>query len=149
MLEDIRVSDEIFDPDFFMHKEDVDVCWRAQLRGWSSVYVPGAVAYHIRHFRPGQRQAVSPHMRFLGVRNRYLLMLKNDIPAHFWCDLPAIAFYDLRILAYLLLRERSSLRAFRSIWQLRQRMRKKRRIIQASRQVDWRQLRRWFKRQPD
>jgi GT2 family glycosyltransferase len=35
-----------FDETFFMEWEDLDLCWRAWLRGWSTVYVPDAVARH-------------------------------------------------------------------------------------------------------
>jgi GT2 family glycosyltransferase len=145
MLDDIRVMGEVFDADFFMHKEDVDVCWRAQLRGWESVYVPGAVAQHIRKFRPGQRQRVSAYMRFLGVRNRYLLMLKNEISAHFWRDVMAILVYEVGILGYVLLRERESLRAYFSVLRLLPRILAKRRVIQGGREVGWRQMAEAFK----
>lgn len=144
MLDDIRVCDEVFDADFFMHKEDVDVCWRAQLRGWESTYVPAARAFHVRAFRPGQRRAIPAHIRMLSVRNRYLLSVKNEIPAHFLRDLPFILFYDAGVLAYMLLRERTSLQAFRSLWQLRQRMLKKRHLIQSRRRVDANAITRWF-----
>lgn len=135
MLEDIRVQGEIFDTDFFMHKEDVDVCWRAQLRGWRALYAPEAVAHHIRSFRPGQRERVSSDMRFYGVRNRYLLMMKNEIPALFWRDSWAILAYDLAIFAYTLLFERKSLSAFRSAWSLRHMMFEKRKWIQSHRKA--------------
>lgn len=144
MLEDIRVMDEVFDSNFFMQKEDVDVCWRAQLLGWSSLYVPDAVAYHIRSFRPGQRWRVSAEMRKLAIQNRYLLMLKNDIGAHFLRDLPYIISYDLAILIYIILYERESLSAGRSLWKLRKRMLEKRKIIQARRRVDWHSIAKWF-----
>ncbi len=144
MLEDIRVLDEIFDADFFMHKEDIDVCWRAQLCGWGSACVPGATARHVRGFRPGQRARVSAVIRFYGVRNRYLLMLKNEQRTHFLRDLPAIAIYDLGILAYLLVRERESLRALSSAWALRSRMIAKRRINQSGRRTAPNRLRHWF-----
>lgn len=144
MLEDIAINGEVFDEDFFMHKEDVDICWRAQLRGWRSAYVPNAVGHHIRGFRPGQRERVSADMRFFGVRNRYLLMMKNEIMSHFWRDAPAILWYDLKILGFILLKERASLRAFGSVWQLRKRMMAKRRVIQAGRKAEWRDLRQWF-----
>lgn len=144
MLEDIAVMGEVFDEDFFMHKEDVDICWRCQLRGWKAVYVPGAVAHHIRHFRPGKRRQVNDFMRFLGVRNRYLLMLKNEITPHFWRDFLVVGAYDLGILGYLLVRERRSLRAFTSLLALRQPMLEKRRQIQAGRKVEWREIASWF-----
>ena len=35
-----------FDESFFMDFEDLDLCWRAWLRGWASVYVPGAWLRH-------------------------------------------------------------------------------------------------------
>jgi N-acetylglucosaminyl-diphospho-decaprenol L-rhamnosyltransferase len=35
-----------FDETFFMDFEDIDLCWRAWLRGWGSVYVPEAVFRH-------------------------------------------------------------------------------------------------------
>jgi GT2 family glycosyltransferase len=35
-----------FDETFFMEWEDLDLCWRAWLRGWGSVYVPEACLRH-------------------------------------------------------------------------------------------------------
>ena len=35
-----------FDETMFMDFEDIDLCWRAWLRGWESVYVPDAVVRH-------------------------------------------------------------------------------------------------------
>jgi GT2 family glycosyltransferase len=35
-----------FDESFFMEWEDLDLCWRAWLRGWPSVYVPDARLRH-------------------------------------------------------------------------------------------------------
>jgi N-acetylglucosaminyl-diphospho-decaprenol L-rhamnosyltransferase len=55
-----------FDESFFMDWEDLDLCWRAWLRGWETVYVPDA---RLRHrvggatpsaFAP-RRQASSHH----------------------------------------------------------------------------------------
>jgi GT2 family glycosyltransferase len=140
MLEDIAVFGEIFDEDFFMHKEDVDICWRAQLRGWQSLFVPDAMALHIRTFRPGQRQNVSDDLRFWGVRNRYLLLLKNEIWGGLLRDLIFVAGYDVAILVYLLVFERRTLAALRSAWLLRRKMLKKRQVIQASRSANWKQL---------
>lgn len=144
MLDDIRVDGEVFDEDFFMHKEDIDVCWRARLRGWESLYVSDAIAQHVRHFRPGQRDRVPAQMRCLALRNRYLLLLKNEHPTHFRRDLVFILLYDLAILAYVLLRERSSLAAYKDVWRLRQVMLAKRWVIQAGCRVDWEEVRSSF-----
>jgi len=145
MLDDIAVNGEVFDEDFFMHKEDVDVCWRAQLRGWRSVFVPDAIAHHVRTFRPGQRASVTADLRFFGVRNRYLLMLKNESRSSFFGDWPWIALYDIAMLAYMLVFERGTLAAFRSVWKLRHKTWSKRKIIQANRKVTWEQLKPWFR----
>jgi GT2 family glycosyltransferase len=42
MLDDIG----LFDEDFFLVYEDVDLSFRAQLRGYKCLYVPDAVVYH-------------------------------------------------------------------------------------------------------
>lgn len=148
MLEDIRVLGEIFDEDFFLQKEDVDICWRAQLRGWRSIYVPGALAWHIRTFRPGRRRGVNPLLRYYGVRNRYLLMLKNDVTPVLRRDWWRIGLYDLAVFAYVLLLERSSLASFSAAWRLRRRMLEKRRAIQAGRRVDAAAMAVWFQSPP-
>lgn len=136
MLDDIAINGEIFDEDFFMHKEDIDICWRAQLAGWRSVYVPDAKAHHIRQFRPNQRQRVDSRLRMLAVRNRYLLMLKNEVPRLFIRDLLRILVYEFAIFGYILLREPASLRAYISAWGLRRQMIRKRRSIQSHRRAE-------------
>lgn len=148
MLEDIAYEGQVFDEDFFMHKEDIDLCWRAAWRGWTARYVPDAIATHIRGFRPGQRARVSPRMRYLGVRNRYLLMIKNEPLGHFLFNLPMILFYELQIAVYLMAFERESLRAYASALALLRRMLRKRRAIFASRRVGWSSLRGWFRGAP-
>jgi GT2 family glycosyltransferase len=145
MLEDIRCLGEVFDEDFYIHKEDVDVAWRARLRGWESICIPTAVAHHVRSFRPGVRQRVQPIIRQYASRNRYLLMLKNEIAAHFLRDLWAIAPYDAGIFGYLTLFERSSYPGFRFARTVFPRMMAKRRVIQSRRVVEWRDLAVWFR----
>jgi GT2 family glycosyltransferase len=144
MLEDIAILGEIFDEDFFIHKEDIDLCWRAQLMGWLSLNVPEAIAYHIRTFRPGKRAAVSSDLRYFGLRNRYFLMLKNEIGWHFLIDLLPILTYDLAIFFYVLLREQASLRAYGSLFSQWSRMLKKRKIIQSKKVASDHRIRQWF-----
>ena len=43
MLRDIG----LFDEGFFLLYEDVDLSFRAQLRGYKCIYVPEAVVYHV------------------------------------------------------------------------------------------------------
>lgn len=42
LFDDIGLFEEAFES----YMEDVDLAWRARLRGWRCVYVPGAVVYH-------------------------------------------------------------------------------------------------------
>jgi GT2 family glycosyltransferase len=146
MLEDINLGDGVFDEDFFMHKEDVDVCWRAQLRGWSSLFVPDAQARHIRTFRAGQRKHIDSSMRMMAVRNRYYLMIKNELAMLFLRDFPLIALYDFGIFLYLLLKERSSLVAYAQVIQALQRLVQKRSRIQAHVVVGLFDMAHWFQR---
>ena len=55
-----------FDEDFFAYLEDIDWSLRAQLRGYSSRYVPAAVGYHMRGATTG------------GARNRYRVMQRRN-----------------------------------------------------------------------
>lgn len=144
MLTDIALDDEVFDEDFFIHKEDVDICWRMQWRGWEALHVPDARAHHIRHFRPGERVTIATWIRCYALRNRYLLLLKNADTWLLLLNLLPMLLYDLAILVYVLLWERSSLAAYRDVWLLRRRMLDKRRRIMQTRRSEASDLRGWF-----
>ena len=70
MLKDIG----FLDPEFFMIYEDADLSFRAQLRGYECVYVPGALVYH--RYRATIGKAPSRQV-FYSQRNIELLYLKN------------------------------------------------------------------------
>lgn len=74
MLEDIAFEGQYFDERFFMWYEDVDLDWRAYLRGWQCHFVPTAVAYHQGH--PDTNRQTPFHVRTT-VRNRWLMLLTN------------------------------------------------------------------------
>ena len=135
MLEDIRLGDDYLDEDFFSHKEDLDLSWRSQLYGWRCIYVPAAVASHDRNFKPSARQRMSGEVKRHAVKNRYLTMVKNELPLLFLRDLPFIIWYDLKILGYLLLFERSSLPALADFVRLLPQAIRKRRVIMGNRKV--------------
>jgi GT2 family glycosyltransferase len=81
MLEDIRFNEEYFDETFNTYVEDVDLSWRAQIKGWKCLYNPSAIAFHHRGVtRKGQDKATKRIYRnyfIQGFRNRYLMVLKN------------------------------------------------------------------------
>ena len=62
------------DPDFFMTYEDLDLSFRAQLRGFECVYIPGAIVYH--RYRATNRTIPSRQV-FYSQRNIEITYLKN------------------------------------------------------------------------
>lgn len=67
------------DPTYFLYHEDVDLCWRLRLAGWSVWYEPSAVVGHELGASSGAASA-SPLHTFHDARNR-LLTLTKDAPA--------------------------------------------------------------------
>jgi len=67
------------DERFFAHMEEIDLCWRMQLRGWKVTVVPQSYVYHIGG---GTLPNESPFKLRLNFRNN-LLMLENNLPATF------------------------------------------------------------------
>jgi GT2 family glycosyltransferase len=146
MLGEIQIEGEYYDEDFFAGKEDLDISWRAQLCGWKCLYVPSAVGHHLRTFTPKDRRSeISGVLRAGSIRNRYLLMLKNDLFRHFIRHLPHIVVYDLKILAYILLYERSSLEGYAQALRLVPKALRKRRAIMGRKKVDDGYILQWFR----
>ncbi|MBR4739692.1 MAG: glycosyltransferase family 2 protein [Bacteroidales bacterium] len=67
------------DERFFAHMEEIDLCWRMQLRGWKVTMVPQSFVYHIGG---GTLPNESPFKLRLNFRNN-LLLLENNLPATF------------------------------------------------------------------
>ncbi len=65
------------DDRFFAHMEEIDLCWRMQLRGWKVTVVPKSFVYHIGG---GTLPNESPFKLRLNFRNN-LLLLENNLPA--------------------------------------------------------------------
>ena len=52
MYRRLAVGSQLFDPRYFMYKEDVDLAYRLQYAGWEAYVLPNAIGYHARSFRP-------------------------------------------------------------------------------------------------
>ena len=144
MLEDVQIDGQYFDEQFFAHKEDVDLAWRAKLFGWRCWYVPDANALHPRSFRPGKRRSMSLEIRTLAIKNRYLLLIKNEDMRAVYRDASRIIAYDMLIFAYILLFEQSSLAAFRSLRHQMPQAKKWRKHIWERVQVSTDEIQSWF-----
>jgi len=106
MLGDIKLFGEYFDESFLLYKEDLDLSWRARLRGWKVFYEPHAVAYHDRGWGQEKTRANIPRwIRRESYKNRYLLMIKNDHLINVLRDLPFILLHEIIALVYAIFRE--------------------------------------------
>ena len=74
MLEDIRVSGEYYDEDFFAYADDTDLGWRARTRGWRCRYTPFA---RVRHLHSASSGSYSLLKAYLVERNRLWLLVKD------------------------------------------------------------------------
>lgn len=83
-----------FDRTFFIDYEDVDLCWRAWLRGWRTVYVPGAKAYH-KVGMSSEKSGMNTKRAFHQHKNYIRFILKcmdTDIIMKMFFSLPLRAF---------------------------------------------------------
>lgn len=62
------------DPKFFAHMEEIDLCWRIHLTGYSIEAVPMAKVYHLGG---GSLPAENPRKTYLNFRNNLLMLHKN------------------------------------------------------------------------
>jgi len=61
----------LFDPDFFMYHEDLDLGWRMRLAGYKILVVPSAVIYHKYQFSKSIKKY------YFMERNRLICLLEN------------------------------------------------------------------------
>lgn len=68
--------DYLFDEDFYMYLEDVDVAIRSRVLGWTNYFIPEAVAYHMGSASSGKNPGFSVFM----VSRNVLPMLFKNLP---------------------------------------------------------------------
>jgi GT2 family glycosyltransferase len=143
MLEDVRLGTQYFADTFFAYLEDVDLDWRARLRGWKAWYEPAAVCIHARGHR-GKRRLSHPWVLRHSLKNRYLLMVRNDRVGDVLRDLPGIAALELlRFVDYAFTRP-SALRGYLDAARLLPQALAARRLIQSGRRTSPPELRAWM-----
>lgn len=125
-----EAHDEYLDELFFAYKEDVDLSWRAQLAGWKCVYMPEAVGYHFRKWGVGKRQDIPKWVRRQSLKNRYVMLLKNECFRTFMPSLLPILWYEFLSLGYILLREPYLFVVIRDLAHLWPAIKQKRRLTQ-------------------
>ena len=93
------VFDELggFDEDFFASHEDVDLSYRARLRGYRCRYVADAI---VRHVGSATLGSVSPFSVFQSQRNLEWVYVKDTPASLLWRTLPGHLLYDLAACAH-------------------------------------------------
>jgi GT2 family glycosyltransferase len=132
MLDQIGLLDE----DFFYSCEDIDLAWRAQLAGWKCVYAPKAVVYHKLSATGGGATA-----SFYDGRN-FIYVIAKNYPSSLWTKYRGAiirkqwSLFAAALRAWRGAAARAKMRGMISgLFHLPQLL-KKRRLIQASRNVD-------------
>ena len=134
-----------FDGGYGAYLEDVDLCWRAWLRGYTVEYVPGAVAYHQYGASGGGR--ASPYRIRLMQRNRLATMVKNLEAGSLPRAVAVSAAYDgYRVLEYLARGQGQSVKALTggtlAFWRALPEILRARAGVQAGRELNDAELRR-------
>jgi len=144
-VRDVALADgQFLDEDFFSYREDADVAWRGRLFGWRAMYVPDALAWHVRTVTPKNRRQLPPSLNMHSVKNRFLMRVKNESLYLALRNAPFEIARDLVTIAAVLTIERTSLPALSWLWRNHKRIHAKRREIQRRRRVSDRALARWF-----
>lgn len=143
----------MFDESYFMYQEDIDLSWRAHLRGIDLVEVLKAVLFH---YSGGATESggikkninmytTNTEKRYLGERNTLQNILKNYSGLSLLFILPLVFFFNLlEIILFLVTLNfkfvSSYLRAYSWIFSHLTSIFKKRRLVQAARIVGDRQI---------
>ncbi len=74
-----------FDPYFFAHQEEIDLCWRLQLMGYRIWCCPQSVVYHVGG---GTLPRGNSKKTFLNFRNNQIMLAKNLPWSEKWWKIP-------------------------------------------------------------
>jgi GT2 family glycosyltransferase len=143
-LEDVAIDGQIFDEDFHSFREDAELCFRLQERGWQVLYEPRARCVHRRSNTPGRRRSMPASVNRRSLRNRYLLRAYHQTPRNLLVTLLPATLRELGIVLWVLVRERTSVGAYAWLWRNRRRIWRRRRLIQSRRTVPAAALDAWF-----
>jgi hypothetical protein len=131
MLQDIG----LFDEDFFLLYEDVDLSFRAQLRGYKCLYVPTAVVYHMASHSIGYDSPISVYyghrnLEWVYAQNMPTSLIVRTLGRHVLYLIAAFGYFALKGLAIAYFWSKwDGFKAWRIVL-------KKRRTIQAQRRVE-------------
>jgi GT2 family glycosyltransferase len=99
MLEEIG----LFDEDFFLYMEDVDLAFRARLSGWKCIYVPTARVIHVHG---GTSKTGSDLSVYFGNRNLLWYVVKNFPGRTLLIFIPWIIGRNIAVIPYYFLKNK-------------------------------------------
>lgn len=100
-----------FDETFFAYLEEVDLCFRAFLKGWKMYYCPSSVVYHLGSASFSKIR----HMKcYLREKNRVLFFYKNLPLSLILSRLPLLLLWELRTLWFFSIKCKKPLLYFKS-----------------------------------
>ncbi|HDZ00624.1 MAG TPA: glycosyltransferase family 2 protein [Nitrospirae bacterium] len=133
----VLIEAGLFDKDFFLYMEEIDLCWRVYLSGYKIIYVPEAVIYHVGCPNIGRENI----MRMYYVhRNSMIMLLKNLSMPYLLILFPVRLILESGILllyltSFRLKRSIAILKAFiyifcksKTIWTKRREIQEKRKV---------------------
>jgi GT2 family glycosyltransferase len=128
-----------FDERFFAYYEDVDLSFRARLRGYEIWYAPRSVVRHTRGGTAGQHVDFA---LFHPVKNRWFMIVKDAPTRTVARRFPAIAAGEAFFWGRTIRRRapRALLRSYREVMRRWPELRRERREIQAARTISSRRL---------
>lgn len=153
-LKKIAIEGQTFDTDFFMYKEDCDVAWRLQLFGWKALYVPDAVAYHVRGTGIKKRQSffeiarerkhLSRFQRHYSLINQHIIQVKNDQWPNMLKNAPSIIAREIAQLGFTLLREPFLIKSWIELVKKLPKTMRARRVIMKRKKTAPKEMQKWF-----
>ena len=96
-LEDVTLAPgQVFDPAFFLYKEDIELCLRLRAAGWRLLYHPQVKAWHCRGWNK-TRGAVPYSLRLMAAANEVCLYCRHPSPYMLWafCKYLLVRYFHL------------------------------------------------------
>lgn len=87
-----------FDPAYFAHQEEIDLCWRVKRAGYRVMVNHQSTVYHLGG---GTLQYQSPYKLYLNFRNNYSTIFKNESKYKIFWELPIRFIMDIFSMLYL------------------------------------------------
>lgn len=91
----------LFDEDFYAYMEDADLAFRGRLAGWTCLYVPAAVVYHVHG---GSFGYDTPNTIYYGNRNIIWNVVKNYPMTMLITSLPFVICRNMAVIPYYAIR---------------------------------------------